>query len=99
MTTPDEPEDINVKGGPENYVSFGYLDPLLGRRIMDRLSRKHVRFAARDASFLDIATAAKPSYLSVLVRYSYPRWVRHNLIELFVHSDDQELAHEVIDEM
>lgn len=64
---------------------------------MDHLARKHVRFTARDASFLDIATIAKPSYLSA--RYPYPRWARHNLIELFVHNDDQDLARKVIDDM
>ena len=86
-----------MEDAPENYVSCGYLEPLFGRRIMDHLSRKHVRFAARDASFLDIATIAKPSYLSA--RYPYPRWARHNLIELFVHHDDQDLARKVIDDM
>ena len=64
---------------------------------MDRLSRHHVRFTARDASFLDIATITKPSYLSA--RYPCPRWARHNLIELFVHSGDQDFARKVIDEM
>ena len=92
-----EPEDTNLENAPEDYVSFGYLDPLFGRRIMDRLSRNHVRFTARDASFLDIATATKPSYFST--RSPWPWWMRHNAIELFVHNDDQELARQVIDEM
>ena len=64
---------------------------------MDRLSRHHLRFIGRDASFLDIATIEKPSYLSA--RYPYPRWARHNLIELFVHTDDQDRARGLIDEM
>jgi hypothetical protein len=97
MTTRDDPEETNPEDPPEEYVSFGYLDPLFGKRIMDRLSRHDVRFTARDASFLDIATIAKPSYLSA--RYLYPRWGRHNLIELFVHDGDQDLARKVIDEM
>jgi hypothetical protein len=92
--TPDEPQASDALKG---YISFGYLDPLFGKRIMDRLSRHSVRFTARDASFLDIATVAKPGYLSQ--RYPYPRMARHNLIELFVHSDDQDLPHKVIDEM
>ncbi|MFN2622549.1 MAG: hypothetical protein ABR611_06860 [Chthoniobacterales bacterium] len=82
---------------PKHYVSFGYLEPLFGKRIMDCLSRHDVRFTARDASFLDVATIDKPSYLSA--RYSYPRWARHNLIELFVYNDDQDLARQVIDKM
>jgi hypothetical protein len=86
-----------MEDGPEDYVSFGYLEPLFGKRIMDRLSRTRIRFTARDASFLDVATIEKPSYLSA--RYPYPRWARHNLIELFVHSEDQDLARKVIDEM
>jgi hypothetical protein len=97
MTARDEPEETNTDHAPEGYVSFGYLEPLFGKRIMDRLSRQHVRFTAHDASFLDIATIAKPSYLSA--RYPYPRWARHNLIELFVHNDDQDLARQVIDDM
>jgi len=38
-----------------------------------------------------------PSYLSA--RYPYPRMARHNLIELFVHTEDADLARKVIDEM
>ena len=92
--TADEPQ---ASAALKGYISFGYLDPLFGKRIMDRRSRHSVRCTARDASFLDIATVAKPNYLSE--RYPYPRMARHNLIELFVHSDDQNLAHKVIDEM
>jgi hypothetical protein len=72
-----------MEDAPENYVSFDYLEPLFGKRIMDRLSRQHVRFTPRDGSFLDVATIEKPGYLSA--RYPYPRWARHNLIELFVN--------------
>ena len=97
MTARDEPEETNAEDAPEDYVSFGYLEPLFGKHIMDRLSRRHVRFAARDASFLDIATIERPSYLSA--RYPYPRWARHNLIELFVHTEEQALARKIIDEM
>lgn len=97
MAAPDKPENTNFEADPEDYVSFGYFDPLFVKRIMDRLSRSHVRFTARDASFLDIATATKPSYLAMA--YPYPRWVRHNMIELLVHSDDRDLAHQVIDDM
>jgi hypothetical protein len=86
-----------MEDAPENYVSFGYLEPLFGKRIMDHLARQQVRFTARDASFLDVVTIEKPSYLSA--RYPYPRWGRHNLIELFVHDDDQDLARKVIDDM
>jgi hypothetical protein len=93
MTARGNPDEEGVEG----YVSFGLLEPLLGKRIMDRLSRQSIRFTARDASFLDVATIDRPSYLSA--RYPYPRWARHNLIELLVHSDDQNLARKIIDEM
>jgi hypothetical protein len=97
MTEHGPPDHPQASDAPEGYISFGYLDPLFGKRIMDRLSRHSVRFTARDASFIDLATVAKPSYLTQ--RYPYPRMARHNLIELFVHSDDQDLARKVIDEM
>ena len=97
MTVRDDPGAADTEDVPQDYISFGYLEPLFGKRVMDRLSQHAVRFVARDASFLDIATVGKPTYLSA--RYPYPRWARHNLIELLVYSGDQHLARRVIDEM
>jgi hypothetical protein len=57
------PEESGSEDAPEGYVSFGYLEPLFGKRIMDRLSRQRVRFTARDASFLDIATVRETQLL------------------------------------
>jgi hypothetical protein len=53
---------IEVDG--EDYVSFGYLDPLVGKRIMNRLSRNHVRFIARDASRLGFSSESIIDYVS-----------------------------------
>jgi hypothetical protein len=49
------PEPTSSEDAPEDYVSFGYLEPLFGKRVMNRLSRQRVRFTARDASFLAAA--------------------------------------------
>ena len=89
-------EDADVQGGPEDYVSFGYLEPLLGRRIMARLSRQQVRFVARDASRFDVITAGTID--SVSHRIPFPRVARNNRIELFVHPEDQILARKIIDQ-
>jgi hypothetical protein len=90
-------EDPRKQGASDEYVSFGYLEPLLGRRIMDRLARNHVRFKARDASQLDVASAGTIGYVSW--RDPYPRPARNNRVELLVHSGDQDAARKVIDEM
>jgi hypothetical protein len=90
-------DDADLQGKSDEYISFGYLDPLLGRRIMDRLTRHHVRFTARDASRLDVASADIIDDVSW--RDPYPRPARNNRIELLIHSEDQDAARKVIDEM
>jgi hypothetical protein len=90
-------DDPEMGGASDEYVSFGYLEPLLGRRIMDGLSRHHVRFIARDASRLDVASAGTIDYVSW--RDPYPRPARNNRIELLIHSEDQDIARKVIDEI
>jgi hypothetical protein len=90
-------DDAETQGDGDEYVSFGYVEPLFGKRIMDRLSRHHVRFIARDASRLDVASAGTIDELSY--RYPYPRLARNNRIELLIHSKDRTLARKVIDEM
>jgi hypothetical protein len=94
MSARDNAENIQLDG--EDYVSFGYLDPLVGRRIMDRLSRNHVRFIARDASRLGVASEGIIDYVSW--RDAYRVRSRINRIELFIHSEDQDTARKVIDE-
>ena len=94
MTARDNAQNIQVDG--EDYVSFGYLDPLVGKRIMNRLSRNHVRFIARDASRIGGATEGIIDYVSW--RDEYPVRRRINRIELFIHSEDQDTARKVIDE-
>jgi hypothetical protein len=89
-------DDTDIPDNPQDYVSFGYLEPLLGRRIMERLSRQQVRFTARDASRLDVITAGTVD--SVSHRIPFPRVARNNRIELFVHAEDQNLARKIIDE-
>jgi hypothetical protein len=88
--------DADTGGDAEEYVSFGYIEPLLGRRIMERLFRHDVRFIARDASRFDVATAGTVDQLSY--RYPYPRLARNNRIELFIHPEDQAVARRIIDE-
>ena len=88
--------DADTQDDAEDYVSFGYLEPLLGRRIMERLSRQQIRFIARDASRFDVATAGTVE--SVSYRYPNPRVARNNRIELLVHREDQNLARKIIDE-
>jgi hypothetical protein len=89
-------DDADTQGHAEDYVSFGYLEPLLGRRIMECLSRQRIRFIARDASRFDVATAETVD--SVSYRYPYPRVARNNRIELLIHPEDQNLARKIIDE-
>ena len=89
-------DDADMQSDAEDYVSFGYLEPLLGRRIMERLSRQRIRFIARDASRLDVATAGTVD--SVSYRYLYPIVARNNRIELLIHPKDQNLARKIIDE-
>ena len=84
MTARDGAENIQLDG--EDYVSFGYLDPLLGRRIMDRLSRNHVRFIARDATRLGVSSEGIIDHVSW--RDEYLVRARINRIELFIHSED-----------
>jgi hypothetical protein len=89
-------DDANMQDDVEDYVSFGYLEPLLGRRIMERLSGQQIRFIARDASRFDVATAGTVD--SVSYRYPYPRVARNNRIELLIHREDESLARKIIDE-
>lgn len=94
MTERNDAENVEVDG--ENYVSFGYLDPLLGKRIMDRLSLNHVRFIGRDASRLGASSTG------IIDHVSWPDasqvLARINRIELFIHLGDQESARKLIHE-
>ncbi len=90
----DHHADMNASG---DYVSFGYFEPILGRRIMDRLTRRQVRFMARDASRIDVASAGTIDEVSW--RDPYPRPARNNRIELLIHPQDQATARKVIDEV
>jgi hypothetical protein len=95
MTAGDNAQNIQVDG--ENYVNFGYLDPLVGKRIMNRLSRNHVRFIARDFSRLGLSSEGIIDY--VLWRDPYRVRARINRIQLFIHSEDQDTARKLIDEV
>ena len=94
MTARDGAENMQLDG--EDYVSFSYLDPLLGRRIMDRLSRNHVRFIARDATRFGVSSEGIIDHVSWRDEYRVP--ARINRIELFINSEDQNLARKIIDE-
>ena len=90
MEAPDKPDSDDA------YVSFGYFDPLVGRRIMKRLSNQQVRVRARDVSRLDMASAGVVDSVTPVTRY--PILARNNRIELFIHTEDQSLARRIIDE-
>jgi hypothetical protein len=80
----------------DEYVSFGYFDPLVGRRIMKRLSDQQVRLRARDVSRLDMANAGVVDSITPATRY--PILARNNRIELFIHTEDQSLARTIMEE-
>jgi hypothetical protein len=97
MTERATNEDAQGGDEAEHYVSIGYFDPLVGRRIIKRLSTEGVRFRAHDASRLDVASAGTIDYVSW--RYPYPITARINRIELFVHWEDLDTVRKVIDEV
>jgi hypothetical protein len=80
---------------PTDYVSVGFFDPLVAKRIMKHLSREGLRFLGRDAGGVGMAGAE--------VRYTVPSGLprpilqRLNRIELLVHTADAEKAYRVID--
>jgi hypothetical protein len=81
----------------DEYMSIGYFDPLLAKRIMKRLSRENIRFAARDASGIGICGAELP-----YERPSpepYPVLHRESRIELFIYTADTSKARSAIDEV
>ena len=79
------------------YVSFGYFDPLVARRIMKRFSEENVRFEARDASQLTMADAGIVDYVTPVTRQ--PIRARNNRIELLVHPGDQAEAGKTVDQI
>jgi hypothetical protein len=90
------PTSGDSEDNPEDYVSFGWFDPLVCKRIMKRLSRDHIRFAAADASGVGIAGYEVPRFFKA--RLPYPILHRLNGVELFVHSADADRARGVIGE-
>jgi len=69
----------------------------VGKRIMNRLSRNHVRFIARDASRLGLSSEGIIDYVSW--RDPYRVRARINRIQLFIHLEDQDTARKLIDEV
>jgi uncharacterized membrane protein len=95
MSFPSDDQGSDASGG--EYVSFGNFDPLVARRIMRRFSENRVRFQARDASRIDMASAGIGDYDTPVTRY--PIRARNNRVELLVHLDDQEEAQRSVDEV
>ena len=89
-------DQADTTSDAEEYVSFGYFDPLVGRRIMKRLSAQHVRLRAHDVSRLDMASAGIVDAVTPATRY--PILARNNRLELFIHPEDQNLARKILDE-
>jgi hypothetical protein len=79
------------------YVTHGYFDPLVARRIVKRFSQEDVRFKVEDASRLDMADAGVVDYVTPSTRY--PKLARNNRVELFVHCEDEEKARKIIEEI
>jgi hypothetical protein len=92
MHNPPEPDD--EQGA---YISHGYFDPLLARRIMKRFAEEHVRFETADASRIDMADAAVVDVMTPVLRR--PRLARVNRVELFIHRDDEEKARKIVEEI
>jgi len=85
-------EGGSARGGRDSeLVSFGTFDPLLARRIAKHLAGS-VRFKVADASRVEIARVYKPW---VVVPY---RFCRDNMVELFVHREDADIARKIIEE-
>jgi hypothetical protein len=72
-----------------SYISHGYFDPLIARRILERFGQEGVRFEVADAEVVD--------YITPLLRR--PRLARVNRVELFIHRDDEEKARKIVGEI
>jgi len=94
MTARGDADKIQIDG--EDYVSFGYFDPLIGRRVINRLFQNHVRFIARDATRLGVSSEAIVDHVSW--RDEYRVLAKISRIELFIRSEDQDRARQLIDE-
>jgi hypothetical protein len=81
----------------EDYVTFGWFDPLLCRRVMRHLSAKRVRFVAQDASGVGIGGAELPKWFKPSPT-PYPTLRRMSGIELLIHRADVDKARIIIDE-
>jgi hypothetical protein len=93
MNSGDQPQDES--GAP--YVTHGYFDPLVARRIVKHFSEESIRFEVTDASRLDMADAGVVDYVTPSTRY--PKLARNNRVELFVHCEDEERARKIIEEI
>jgi hypothetical protein len=79
------------------YVTYGYFDPLVARRIVKRFASESIRFEVADASRIDTADAGVVDYVTPLTRF--PLRTRNNRVEIFVHRDDEEKARKIVDEI
>jgi hypothetical protein len=93
MRDPEQPRGDSEAA----YVSHGYFDPLVARRILKRFEQDGVRFDVIDTSRLDMDDAGVVEYVTPLTRP--PKLARLNRIELFVHREDEEKARKIIDEI
>ena len=80
-----------------SYISHGYFDPLIARRILERFGQEGVRFEVADASRIDMADAEVVDYITPLL--GRPRLARVNRVELFIHRDDEEKARKIVGEI
>jgi hypothetical protein len=90
-------KDAHSGDEAEHYISVGYFDPLVGRRVIKRLFTEGVRFRAHDASRLDVGSSGIIDYVSW--RDPYPITARVNRVEILVHSEDQKTTRKIIDEV
>ena len=67
----------------DDYISYGYLDPLEAERLFKHFQREHIRFQFADISRLMTVRAGA-------------RLVRSNALELFIHREDVQAANRVL---
>jgi len=87
---------LDPEGIPDDYISFGWFDPLVCKRIIKQLIGEHIRFAARDASGVGMTGFELLKWFSAS-NIVYPILHRASGIELLVHTADAEKARSVID--
>ena len=89
-------KDDRTGRGLSDYTSFGWFDPLLCRRIIEKFQSAGIRYSVRDASGVGMEGAESPQYFKVPA-IIFPVLHRRNGIDLSVDKADVEQAKKIID--